>query len=251
MTWDNWFRNSTWTFFLLLSLFLGCGGSEPNEGTTVTKILSPSVSVDTEDWWQLRDEMENHFLHSVDRIAENKFEEASREIRMGAVFVRAEAGRGESQYQDRLTSIAEDLERVALEIQSASEVHIDGLKELFGETEFLVSQHHAVRAQKAYDENNAIALGRAMVRAADGLERAYHWTGEKVSETTRSTIDKTKQVANDFLAKSKMVKDSVSTPLKPVNKEFEKFGEKINYKDPKRDFTTIVVPKPSPTPSAK
>ncbi len=228
---------------LLMILFLlnlsGCGHQSPPVEKTKATSLANVIAIESEDWWALRNEMGNHFRESIERIVEQKPEEAATEIEKGAVFARAEAGRGKSRYQEPLSHISEKLDGVAGEIRSGSEVSLERLGKLFGQTEFLLSQHHVERARTAYEENNAIALGRAMIRAVDGLESAYQWTGHKVTESTRSVFQQTKSTANNFMTNAKMVKDSVSHPLKPVNKEFEDFGSKIQYKDPKREYTDM------------
>jgi len=232
--------------FVLVSI-LGCDKS-PQKSPEETG--ARTIAVADDDWWLLRNEMESHFRQADDLFRQGRLEESAEEIRRGTVFVRIEAGRSEGEFKDGLLQLSSELESLAAGVKIGETTSTENIESLFGQAEYSLSRHHVARADKAYQRGDPVVAGRALKRAANGLERAYRWTGKKIDERTASVLKDTKEVADGIAEGVKTIVDKVNNPVTPISKEFERFGENIVDKRPgkKRDFTEVLDDRPDKEP---
>ena len=191
----------------------------------------------------LRNELENHLRFADELFGESRLPESAEEILRAAFFVKLEASRFEGSVKENLLRATSDLENLAAKVRNGEMSSPEELASAFGQTQLLVSQQYAAKAEKAYENGKPVVAGRALKKAANGLERAYRWTGKKLDERTASVIKDTKEVADGIAKGVKTVVDKVNNPVAPIHKEFERYGENIVDRRPEtknQDFTGII-----------
>jgi hypothetical protein len=127
----------------------------------------------------LTGEAEHKFDQAASLFADGDNRAAASQVRAGAALVRLEAGRDHAANQGGLQSSADELDRLAGRIERGEVSSRRELDLAFGRADLALAEHYRAMAREAIANKQHDEAGRWLKAAADAVEDATRWTGEK------------------------------------------------------------------------
>ncbi len=124
-------------------------------------------------------EPEHHFHHAASLFAKGDTRGAASEIRAAAALLRLEAGRENAENRSGLLSSAAELEDLAARLERGDVLSRSELNLAFDRADLALAGHYRAMAEKAVTNKEHDNAGRWLKAAADSLDDAMRWTGQK------------------------------------------------------------------------
>jgi hypothetical protein len=122
---------------------------------------------------------ERHFRHAAKRFAQGDNPGAASQIRVGSALLSLEAGRQHAEAQSALRSAADELDRLAGRVEHGDVSSRNELNAAFAHADLALAAHYRAMADEAIANKEHDNAGRWLEAAADSVDDAARWTGQK------------------------------------------------------------------------
>jgi hypothetical protein len=122
---------------------------------------------------------ERQFRHAAKHFAKADNAGAASRIRIGSALLSLEARRGHAENQNALRSSADELDRLADRVEHGEVSSRSELNVAFAHADLALAAHYRAMADEALANKEHDNAGRWLEAAADSVDAAARWTGQK------------------------------------------------------------------------
>lgn len=170
---------------------------------------------------------EQHFRSSRDSFLKKDAKAAAAEIRKAAAILREEAGGAAKQSKQALLASARELGRLADGVENGTVKSAKQLEEAFARAYQALAWHHYLKAEDSWAKKATRETGSELRSAADYLERAWAWTGQKVERGTATAIKDAQDVAGKLTEGLGSLPAEYGKAYEALGKAIEKLGKRV------------------------
>jgi hypothetical protein len=150
-----------------------------SRATEVGQNAAGQVTVPEDVLNRLIGQCERHFRHAAKRFAKGDNPGAASQIRVGLALLSLEAGREHAETQNALRSSADELDRLAGRVEHGDVSSRNELNVAFAHADLALAAHYRAMADEAIANKEHDNAGRWLKAAADSVDDAVCWTGQK------------------------------------------------------------------------
>jgi hypothetical protein len=163
-------------------------------------------------------EPQNHLLRAQQLWDQKDMRQAAGEVRTAATYLDMQASRGQGEPDQQLSQQADHLRQLADQIapgaaqanstkqnqgnQQEQRVDEKELRRAFTQANCALAQHLQSLAKRENQNHRQVLAGHDLASAADSLDAAFVWSGEKAPSQTSSAIADARQYAARLLTPS-------------------------------------------------
>jgi hypothetical protein len=181
-------------------------------------------------WIVLVDEPEVHFQKAHEFFVKKDFKAAASEIRKGAAFVKLEAGRSTAEGKEALAASADQLGKLADDVEKGTATSEKQLKDAFARADHALANHHYLKASEYWAKKDATKTGHALKAATQALEQSAGWSGHKLEAAAVDVIEGVRAGAGKLTEGSGWAADEVGKGIDDLGKEISMLGKAIEPK---------------------
>jgi hypothetical protein len=200
------------------------------EAQAPQKPLGDWTPYEEDIWIVLVDEPEFHFQKAHEFFLKKDFKAAASEIRKGAAFLKLEAGRSTAEGKKALAASADELGKLADDVQKGTVASEKQLKDAFARADHALANHHYLKASEYWAKKDEKKAGHALKAAAQHLEQAAAWSGHKLEAGALDVIDGVRAGAGKLTEGTGWAADEVGKGIDDLGKEISKLGKAIEPK---------------------
>jgi hypothetical protein len=205
---------------------LGASAAYGAEAKETPKAPKGYVMVPEEALRALFGDANRHMRIAVDDFGRGDIKDAATEVRAAAAYVKIEAGRTTGDEKKKLDEIATRLDGAAVDLEKGNVKDAGTLKSLFAWANYLLAQHHIVKAREATAENKQDVAAYDLKSAIHYLEGGFSWAGRTVDATTAAAIKDGKALVEKVGKGTKTTKEEFTSIIDRLGKEIDAFGAK-------------------------
>jgi hypothetical protein len=153
--------------------------SMQSRATEVGQNAARQVTVPEDVLNRLIGQCERHFRHATKRFAQGDNPGAASQIRVGSALLSLEARRAHAENQNPLRSSADELDRLAGRVEHGDVSSRNELNVAFAHADLALAAHYRARANEAIVNKERDNAGHWLQAAADSVDDAARWTGQK------------------------------------------------------------------------
>jgi hypothetical protein len=184
-------------------------------------------------WIVLVDEPEFHFQKAHEFFLKKDFKAAASEIRKGSAFLKLEAGRSTEEGKEALAASADELGKLADDVQKGTVASEKQLKDAFARADHALANHHYLKASEYWAKKDEKKAGHALKAAAQALEHAGAWSGHKLETAAVDVIKGVREAAGKLVESTGWTAEKariVEKGIKDLGNEILKLGKDIEPK---------------------
>jgi hypothetical protein len=171
----------------------------------------------------LIDEPEHHFHLASKDFARGDHAQAADEIRIGASLIRIEAARNAAANKTGLEEAAKNLDDLADEVAKGTVKSQKPLHEAFAGADLALARHYHEMAEAAGQHNESKA-GHWLKGAADSIDDAAQWSGQKLAAGGKATVNGARTLGTKIESGAKWSGDEVKKSVDALGNEIQKLG---------------------------
>ena len=178
-------------------------------------------------WIVLVDEPEFHFQKAHEFFLKKDFKAAGSEIRKGAAFLKLEAGRSTTEGKKTLEASADELGKLAEDVEKGAVASEKQLKDAFARADHALAKHHYLKASEYWAKKDEKKTGHALKAAAQALEHAAAWSGHKLETAAIDVIKGVRVGSGKLIEGMGWSADEVGKGINELGNEISKLGKAI------------------------
>ncbi|HEY4310887.1 MAG TPA: hypothetical protein VGN12_15660 [Pirellulales bacterium] len=168
--------------------------------------------------------------------------QAGERIRLAAKQLRDHAATLAEDSRDSLHEAARDLEKLAARVEERGIQSVREFDKRLARAYHTIAQHHVDHGRMAWQAREHRVAGRRLRAAADNLETALRFSGQRVGEATEETIRDSRRIAAKLVEGSGYAVDDVGRAFAGLGREVENLGAQMEP-PAKRYPDRLVIPK--------
>jgi hypothetical protein len=200
---------------------------KPAKNVVESELPPGSVVVDEDVWVRLIDEPSVHMDRAHDGFVKKNFKLAADEMRKTASYLHIAARNATTTTKAGLSASAQELERLAKNVENGTEQSVKKLESAFGRAERALAEHHQINAKSALDRKRNGAAGRYLRSAVGHVENAAKWSGQELESGAAKTAEGVRTVAEKLVDGSGVVVNQAGKGIKWLGSEIQKLGTVI------------------------
>jgi len=147
-------------------------------------------------------------------------------IRRCAWFLKLIAGASTRQGKKALMASAENLEKLAANVEDNRVKTLQELDDSFAAAEYALARHHYLKAEESAGKLTA-RLGREIKAAAVHFEEALSWSGRKLETVPKSLVEDAKTLAERLIRGTAGAGEKISDKVSSLGREIERLGSDL------------------------
>jgi hypothetical protein len=167
-----------------------------------------------------------HMHFAVDDFGKGDSKNAALEVRAAATYVKIESARATGDEKKKLEEIVTKLDKAAVDLEKGNVKDEGTLKNLFAWSNYILAEHHIVKAKEAVAQENHEAAAYDLKSAIHYLEEGLAWGGHTVEKGTAAVIKDGKTLVEKVEKGGKATKGDFTSLIDRLGKEVEAFGAK-------------------------
>jgi hypothetical protein len=172
-------------------------------------------------------EARKSFRAAVADFLNRRMRAAAEEIRKGAACMKLEAARASGDSRKALMDSAQELEKLANDVQKAAVADLKELQNAFARAEYALARHHYLKAVELRAKGDAQKTGRELQSAADYVDSGQVWLNQKMHEGVADAVNDTRLVAAKMVYGAGATADEVGKAFDGLGKELDKFSSSV------------------------
>jgi hypothetical protein len=175
----------------------------------------------------LIDQPERHFQMASRDFARGDRTRAAAEIRVGAALLKLEAGRHDATNKIGLEDAATHLDDLAAGVAERTVKSPKELNDAFARADLALARHYNEMAKASTAQNEHGKTGYWLEGAADSVEDAAEWSGQKLAAGGRSTVNNARSLGAKLEGGAKWTADEVGKGVSDLGSEIESLGGRV------------------------
>jgi hypothetical protein len=171
------------------------------------------------------DEAERHFQKARESLAKRDANTAAAEIREGASFLKLEVNRATGEAKKTLAASEQELGRLADGVESGTDTSVHDLRGAFARAHQALAEEHLQNAVESWSKKEVKKTGRELKLAADNVELAFSWTGQKFNTAAETAVKEAHAVSGKLAEGAGWTRAEVDKELDAMTKEVKKLRE--------------------------
>jgi len=155
---------------------------------TGSDALAGKIAVDEDILIIIGDQPGNHFHAAREKFMADYLGDAADEMRVAAGLMRLEAARAVEEGKKDLIASAEELEKLAIDVEMNTIADAAALDAVFARANYALANHRNLKAKQFLEEGDEKRAAVEMQSAAGYAERGFGWAGEKMEDSAIATI---------------------------------------------------------------
>ena len=155
------------------------------------------------------------------------FKASATEIRNGADFLRKEAESASIKGKKMLSASVEELDKLAVSVEKGAVKSDKELRDAFSRAERAVANNDYVKATDSWARKETKETGHALNSAAEHMERAADWSGEKLKAGASKAVKEGREVSGKLVEGTGYVREEVGKAIKRMGDAISGFGKRI------------------------
>jgi len=176
-------------------------------------------------------ELDQLFKKARENFPRKDFKDAAADIRKGQAFVKQEADRATGEAKQTLTASAQDLNKLAEELQKRTIRSVKDLDSVFARTHHTLAKYYQQKASESWTKRAISEAGHYLKLAAAHLESALAWAGQQIEAEGAAAVEEAKRVGEKMEKAADWAASEVGKDIDAIGKEIEKAGHKIESLD--------------------
>ncbi len=189
------------------------------------------IVIEEHIWVHFVDEPAHHMERARESFLKKDTMKAAAEIRKVEAYLRATAGNAKGKVKRGLIASAEELKRLARDVESGAATQRKDLDQAFARAHHALARHHYSETYKYWAKKDVENTGHHLKATAMYLEHAATATGRKVESGTKTVVADARAAGDKLIHGSGFVADKVGQCIEAVGAEVEKTGKHIESFD--------------------
>jgi hypothetical protein len=188
--------------------------------------LQGDRQVDESYWYPYIEEPDRHFQNAHQAFLAKDYEKAAQEIRKGEAYVKLEAGRASGDVNHSLNSSAQELEKLAVDMQRRAANNLSDMDNSFRRADRALAQSHQIKAKESWSKKETVRAGYEMKAGALLLEQSADWAGSEAKSGVSAIVRDTRMLAGKLTEGSAYGVEEVGKGIDDLGKAISNLGEK-------------------------
>jgi len=185
---------------------------------------------DTTTWYPVVQEPQRHFTAAVADLASHDYRASATDIRKADGYLRLEAGRATGAARLSLDNSVARLDKLAASVEAGTDTDARDLQRAFAAADHALAQAYHDKAAGSWVRRDYDRTGYALRAAAQSLESAADWAGDKARSGAADTVTDTRALADKLAAGAGWTRDEVAAGLKHLGTGIDDMGKQLNPK---------------------
>jgi len=182
--------------------------------------------LDETSWYPYIAEPDRHFQNAHQAFLAKDYEKAAQEIRKGEAYVKLEAGRASGDVNRSLNSSAQELEKLAVDMQKKGANNLGEMDNTFRRADRALAQSHQIKAKERWSKKETVRAGYEMKAGALLLEQSAEWAGSEAKSGVSAIVENTRMLAGKVTEGSAYAVEEVGKGIDDLGKAISNLGEK-------------------------
>ena len=216
---------------VLSILFMFAGANAQTEKSKAPPKAPEGWVVVEEDYLVFFDEEpQYHFERAKKHFLQGDKESAVKEIQKATAFLKLQEGRATAEGKKTLVISIAELKRLSENIEKGVAVSDEDLDKAFARAHLALTKHYLSKTMEQNAKEDAKKAGYDLKAAADNLEYAVKWTGDKVDEGLETGVREARILSGKMIKGTGWVAEKVSNAMEYIASESEKLSKKVQPK---------------------
>ena len=204
---------------LVIVTFLALGGPGVHavHGAAASTKTAPSSASPGE-------RLDSHFEKAKEYIQEQFYVKAATEVRQGGDIVKNEAEHATEEVRQSLLQADEELEALAARLEAGTAKSVDDTKKAFSQADNALAEYYRAKASESWLKKGISETGAYLNEAAAALEKAWTWSGRRITSETDAAIRYAREVGDKIKKEAKWNSTDVTKAMDDLGVEIGKFG---------------------------
>ena len=172
-------------------------------------------------------ELDQLFKKARENFLRKDFKDAAADIRKGQSFVKQEADRATGEAKQTLTASAQELNKLAEELQKRTIHSVKELDEVFARTHHALAKYYQQKASESWTKREISEAGHYLKLAAAHLESALAWAGQQIEAEGAAAVEEAKRVGDKMEKGADWAASEVRKDIDALREEINKAGHKV------------------------
>jgi hypothetical protein len=195
--------------------------------TTAPESKPSWVVVEEDVWLRFNDEPSQYLQQAHESFLKKEYKVTAQNLRKAAGYLQVAAQNGASRAKSALVASADELDRLAKDVESGTVKSGKDLESAFARAEHALAFDHQAKAQTAIAENQHVRAGHYLHSAVGHLENAAKWSGHQLERGAVATADGVRLLSGKLVEGSGYVVEEAGKSVKWVGEEVDKLGKLI------------------------
>lgn len=165
------------------------------------------------------DEPEEHFRKARESFLKKDFNAAAAEIRQGEAFLKLETRDATEEAKQALIASSREVERLAQGVEKGTVTSTQELRRAFARADLALAKQHYQKAAASWSKKEIKMAGHELQAAANDVELASAWSGQKLAAATTTVIKDDRAMASKLRKENGWTADKVGEGLDALGKE--------------------------------
>ncbi len=198
--------------------------AKPDKQTASSEAPQDWIIIGEEVWFSILEEPEESMKEARQSFLMKNMTATAGSLRLAAQYLRTEARNSAPEGQTALVASAKEFDRLADQVQKGTVKSVKTFDAAFARAEYALALNHAKKAASAIANKQTRKAGYYLKSAADHLEGAAAWTGQKLGTGTVAIIDGARLLGGRMIEGTGFVLDEASKGVDVIGLEVERFG---------------------------
>ena len=189
------------------------------------------IVIDEQVWIPFLDEPAHHMEQARESFLKKDTIKAAAELRKVEAYLRATAGHANDKAERALAASADELKRLAHDVESGATMRLKDLDEAFARAHHALARHHYLQTYKYWAKKDVENAGHHLKATALYLEHAAAAMGRTVESDTKTVVTDARATGDKLIKGSGFVVDKVGKQIEAVGVEVEKAGKHMEDRD--------------------
>jgi serine protease Do len=172
-------------------------------------------------------ELDQLFRKAREAFLKKDVKDAVADIRKGEAFVKQEAGRATGEGKQTLTASANELDKLAEQIEKSAVHTVKEVDSVFARTHQALAKYYQQKASESWTRQAITEAGHYLKLAAVHLENALSWAGNRIEAEVAATVDEAKRIGEKMERGTGWAASEVSNGIDAIEKEIEEASRKV------------------------
>jgi hypothetical protein len=176
----------------------------------------------------LDQDLDDHLQNAREHFTRKDLTAAAADLRKAAALLKLEAGSALTpEDRELLQASAQDLDRLAAEMQKAAPVSDTELNHAIARAYYGSARHHYRQAMEDWTKKATAQAGHDLRAAVDHVQQGLASAGGTLTAATRAALDEAGVLAGKMVAETGFVLDRFGEAYQALGQAIERLGERL------------------------